>query len=53
MRCTYLGCTRKPTSRIVPAYGKPWLGCKLHAPAMATALSIGNPDSRQARTEKL
>jgi hypothetical protein len=37
----------------VPLYGRAWLGCELHAPAMAAALSIGGASSTSARTEAL
>lgn len=37
-RCTYVRCETPPTTTIQPPYGKRWLGCDEHAPAMSAAL---------------
>lgn len=51
--CLRLGCEAPATRLVVPVYGRPWRGCDVHAPAMAEALSIGQAQAAQPRTEKL
>jgi hypothetical protein len=52
-RCTFLGCPAPPVSKVKPHYGRPWFGCKAHAPAMADALSIGQSPERGAKVVPL